>query len=545
MGPTVAPTEKPTKVPTAPPTENPTDSPTIVSTTAAPTVFTLAPTATLGPTTFVPTTAPGTKTPTTAPTEKPNNGCCTLDFKSCINWCGPTYDSCASCNHHEGLGWLQNGPPKNQCLGRWNGCGHDKDGCCDGLTCKKGPNNNNWLSCQPKNPLGTKPPTTAPTEKPTKVPTEKPTNAPTTTAPTDSPTIVSTTSPPTNATDTSEEKRQRILRRNGQEEEQPEVDSDGNYVNPGQWASYSPHLCQKVDAQLIHNKSNHKMCESYLNLPLDESCDADEEGMERTKSKIPKSLYTVSKDSKKSLTQLALMEQNPEWNHEHYSDEEAFQFIEEYCGEDVANAYQCLVPPAYRADLFRFCILYMKGGLYLDSDLMPLVKLEELYDPCSVATVGHDWPQGRPQKQMKILAGQPGAPIFLCMINTIVKNVRLRFYPDNSLALSGPMALHECYEENSDGVSITYRDTRNAVYPYSGMMGIGLGGDERLLAFEIPEKKHGYQLDFENHEVYRPTCPLRVHDVSTNNDATASRYQEHPGNKIHSKLSLRGASLAI
>merc|ERR1712241_24148 len=80
--------------------------------------------------------------------------------------------------------------------------------------------------------------------------------------------------------------------------------------------------------------------------------------------------------------------------------------------------YQCLAPPAYRADLFRFCILYMKGGLYLDSDLMPLVKLEELYDPCSVATVGHDWPQGRPQKQMKILAGQPGAPIFLCTMKT-------------------------------------------------------------------------------------------------------------------------------
>merc|ERR1712241_112082 len=124
MGPTVAPTEKPTKVPTAPPTENPTDSPTIVSTTAAPTVFTLAPTATLDPTTFVPTTG------------------------------------------------------------------------------------------------------------------------------------VPTTAPPTNATATSEEDRQRILRRNDQKEEQPEVDDDGNYVNPEQWASYTPHLCQKVDAQLVH-KANH------------------------------------------------------------------------------------------------------------------------------------------------------------------------------------------------------------------------------------------------------------------------------------------------
>jgi hypothetical protein len=77
----------------------------------------------------------------------------------------------------------------------------------------------------------------------------------------------------------------------------------------------------------------------------------------------------------------------------------------------------------------------------MDSDIMPLVKLEELYDPCSIATIGHDWPQGRPQKQMEILAGQQGSPIFLCMINKIVTNVRSRLYPNNPLALTGPMVL--------------------------------------------------------------------------------------------------------
>merc|ERR1712241_1638721 len=297
--------------------------------------------------------------------------------------------------------------------------------------------------------------------------------------------------------------------------------------------------CQEVDARLVNNEANRQLCRTYLDLPLvkQDSCDVS------SNNKIPKVHYSVSKDKKdeSSVTQVGIQANNPQWEHHHYNDDDALQFIQENCGSDVASAYECLAPPAYRADLFRFCALYTKGGLYMDVDILPLVKLEELYDPCSVATIGHDWPQGRPQKQMKILAGQPGAPIFLCMINTIVKNVRLRFYPDNSLALSGPMALHECYEENSEGVSITYRDTRNAVYPYSGMMGVGLDGDERLLAFEIPEKKHGYQLDFEMHEVYRPTCPLRVHDESTNDDDD----NQIPSTTTHSKLSLRGASLAI
>merc|ERR1719464_2717830 len=282
--------------------------------------------------------------------------------------------------------------------------------------------------------------------------------------------------------------------------------------------------CQLVDAKLINNGPNRKMCESYLNLPLItqkehngfESCD-DAVG------NIPKTWYTVGPTTDKSLTAIAIEAQNPDWDHEHYGDESAKEFILNNCGIDTANAYECLAPPAYRADLFRFCALYTKGGLYMDSDIMPVVKLDELYDPCAVATIGHDWPQGRPQKQMKILAGQEGAMIFLCMINKIVTNVLLRLYPENPLALTGPMVLHDCYEENREGVSITYRDTRDAAYPYSGMRGRSVVTNdsldedvEPLLALEVPHNEkghdgqHNYKIDFEKHQVYRPTCSLHV-----------------------------------
>lgn len=269
-------------------------------------------------------------------------------------------------------------------------------------------------------------------------------------------------------------------------------------------------VCQEVDARLVNNPANRKLCETYLNLPLvKQTNDNGSETCDVAQTKIPKTLFTVSKESdEKSLTSVAIEAQNPDWTHEHYSDDEAQKFIVENCGDDVANAYQCLAPPAYRADLFRFCALYTKGGMYMDADIMPLVKLEDLYDPCAVATVGHDWPQGRPQKQMKILAGQQGAPIFLCMINKIVTNVKNRFYPENPLALTGPMVLHDCYEENNEGVSVTYRDTRDAAYPYSGMRG-GENGD--LLAFEVPHSEgHNYKIDFDLHAVYRPTCPLHA-----------------------------------
>jgi len=109
------------------------------------------------------------------------SGCCSLDYKNCIDWCGSTKDSCLNCNHHDGVGWLQNGPPTNTCLSRWTGCGSK---CCDGLVCKE--DANNYLMCLPGNPIGTKSPTDSPTERTTASPTESPTES-STEAPADSP----------------------------------------------------------------------------------------------------------------------------------------------------------------------------------------------------------------------------------------------------------------------------------------------------------------------------------------------------------------------
>jgi len=294
---------------------------------------------------------------------------------------------------------------------------------------------------------------------------------------------------------------------------QAEVGGVGSIISQEPFAYEQEHkICQEVDAKLIDNYENRKLCQTYLDLPyirtkqVTEDEDEDESSCPMNEQ-VPKTYFSVSKSNEQSHEQLGITLSNPSYERKHYGDEEAHEFVKENCGDDVGNAYECLAPPAYRADLFRFCALYTHGGLYMDSDMIPLVPLEELYDPCSVATVGHDWPQGKPQKQMKILAGQAGAPIFLCMINKIVTSVRSRYYPENPLALTGPMALHECYDENSMDVSITYHDTRDAAYPYSGMRSVERN---KLVAFESPNNHNdkNYKIDFELHEVYRDTCPL-------------------------------------
>lgn len=89
-------------------------------------------------------------------------GCCSLDFKQCIDYCGSTKDSCVGCNHHDGVGWLENGPPQEQCEERWQGCENTPNSCCPGLTCRE--DFNDFLMCLPPLPPSTtSPPTYAPT----------------------------------------------------------------------------------------------------------------------------------------------------------------------------------------------------------------------------------------------------------------------------------------------------------------------------------------------------------------------------------------------
>jgi len=97
-----------------------------------------------------------TKSPVNAPTAAPvltpipppptggGNGCCSLDYKNCIDWCGSSYDSCINCSNND-VTWLSNGP-QSQCMERWVGCDGNPNGCCDGLICQL---KDGWNACQP------------------------------------------------------------------------------------------------------------------------------------------------------------------------------------------------------------------------------------------------------------------------------------------------------------------------------------------------------------------------------------------------------------
>jgi mannosyltransferase OCH1-like enzyme len=136
---------------------------------------------------------------------------------------------------------------------------------------------------------------------------------------------------------------------------------------------------------------------------------------------------------------------NPEYTHVFYTDKDCYDFMHrEYAGR-VANAYDTLIPGAYKSDLFRMCYLYKYGGVYFDINKVLLVPLDKLfngnYDLVTVIDVPKEF------VWQAFFACRPGLPIVGMCIDQIVRNVESRYYGELPLDITGPMMLGKLFKK--------------------------------------------------------------------------------------------------
>lgn len=142
-----------------------------------------------------------------------------------------------------------------------------------------------------------------------------------------------------------------------------------------------------------------------------------------------------------------LKSQNPEFTYYLYDDAMCRTFIAEHFDNNVVYAFDKLKPGAYKADLWRYCVLYVKGGIYLDIKLgcvnnfrlMQLTKEEHyvrdrLYD-------------GITGIYQALLSCMPNNKILYGCINQIVENVKNDEYGKTSLQLTGPHLMANYFDE--------------------------------------------------------------------------------------------------
>jgi len=141
-----------------------------------------------------------------------------------------------------------------------------------------------------------------------------------------------------------------------------------------------------------------------------------------------------------------LKKQNPRFTHYLFDDNECREFIKNHFNYEVLNAYDTLIPGAYKADLWRLCVLYIHGGIYMDIKLKCIndFKLIELTEK------NHYVKDRVPPLSIynALMTCQQNSPFLIKAIYRIVSNVKKRFYGNNPLEPTGPLLLGKIIRRN-------------------------------------------------------------------------------------------------
>ena len=166
-----------------------------------------------------------------------------------------------------------------------------------------------------------------------------------------------------------------------------------------------------------------------------------------------------------------LKSQNPRFTHHLYDDNDSREFIKKYFKPDVLHAYDTLIPGAYKADLFRLCILFIKGGIYMDIKLACVngFSLMELVE-------NNHFVLERPSHcngiyNALIVSKQGNIFLYKC-IRQIVKNVKNRFYGNNALSPTGPGLLYNVltFQNQKTNVDMQHLDPQGGYIIYKNIL---------------------------------------------------------------------------
>ncbi len=71
---------------------------------------------------------------------------------------------------------------------------------------------------------------------------------------------------------------------------------------------------------------------------------------------------------------------NPEYKVELYDDKRCIEILSKYYGNKFCEIFHFIKDGAIKSDFFRACLLYITGGIYVDSDIKPIIPLKEYVD---------------------------------------------------------------------------------------------------------------------------------------------------------------------
>lgn len=168
-------------------------------------------------------------------------------------------------------------------------------------------------------------------------------------------------------------------------------------------------------------------------------------------------LYRTSSSRTMNAVQYTLcyeawVDMNPNAVLHWYNNADCDYFMARYMPRDVCAAYSTLKPGAFKADLFRLCVLHQWGGVYVDDKAVPLMSLDDI--AARAGLTNESLRQGHPYfvsvrdgdyfqhgVHNGFIMASAGHPFLLAAIRRIVRNVEGRKYLSSPFDVTGPGCL--------------------------------------------------------------------------------------------------------
>jgi hypothetical protein len=159
-------------------------------------------------------------------------------------------------------------------------------------------------------------------------------------------------------------------------------------------------------------------------------------------SKIPKIIFQTMETTLVTVNLRSCIEQvrsvNPGYKYYYFTSYDCRTFIQKYY-PDVLEAYDVLLPGAYKADLWRYCVLHKYGGFYMDCRMYPYASFN------SVITKEAEFMScidGTPNMLYQaILGALPQSSYMKNAIDECLDNIKRRQNRIGDLAITGPRAM--------------------------------------------------------------------------------------------------------
>jgi hypothetical protein len=136
-------------------------------------------------------------------------------------------------------------------------------------------------------------------------------------------------------------------------------------------------------------------------------------------------------------------------------------YIFEKLGARELQLYQRLVPGAYRADFFKYLLMYYVGGYYsdLDASLLRNITTHGFLESGTTAAVDLNGPRLLPGA---LMISPSRDPVFKCAMGEVLDHSAQRKYFDHkdaSLDVTGPGVLGECVKHVTGRDEMVFQDS--------------------------------------------------------------------------------------